>query len=397
MTDIQQSNASDPNTWRAVLAMTVLGIIGANMVIILPVIIGGLVDSLGLTSRQAGLIATAEFIGMAAANLGVAAVVHRWNRRALGVWMLVLMIAGNLSSVLADEFSVLFVTRVISGLSEGALVALMTAGVVSTRAPDRIFGTFLVANLSFAAISFTIIPRILQTWGAHGAFVWLAGLALCGMAVVHWFPRFAVNHGEQNEENTPAGGKIALVPAAFGLAAMFSFFLCIGSVWPYMERIGVFLGLTVETVGGRLALASIAGIVGAAMVAGLGIRLGRTLPLAIGTVSLAASLLLLLNGTGVFFIVVLIFMWAWIVTLSYLTGAMAIIDPLGRVASIGVAMQSAGLMLGPALSAVLLGQNQYLNVAWLGIIFSLLCLALIVPVVLPSDLRMRVSPSETSA
>ena len=331
MKNAQQTNAGDPNTWRAILAMTVLGIIGANMVLILPVVIGALVDTLGLTSRQAGMIATAEFIGMAAANLAIAAVVHRWNRRTLGISMLALMIAANLSSVFTSGFAVLFVTRIIAGLSEGALVALMTAGVVSTRAPDRIFGAFLVANLSFAAISFTIIPKILESWGTSGAFAWLAGLALIGMSIVHWFPAFAGSQGEQSGEAAPGSDKIALIPAALGLAAMFSFFLCIGAVWPYMERIGVVLGLSVETVGERLAGGSIAGIVGAAMVAWLGIRLGRTLPLAIGTVSLAACLLLLSYGNNVFFIVILIFMWAWIVTLSYLTGAMSILDPLGRV------------------------------------------------------------------
>lgn len=392
MTNTQRTKASDPNTWRAILAMTALGIIGANMVLILPVVIGGLVDSLGLTSSQAGLVATAEFIGMAVANLAVAAVVHRWNRRTLGFSMLALMIAGNLSSVVVDGFAVLFVTRVICGLSEGALIALMTAGVVSTRSPDRIFGTFLIANLSFAAISFTIIPKILASWGISGAFVWLAGLAILGMTVVHWFPAFARDEGDQSADADSGSSKVALVPAALGLAAMFSFFLCIGAVWPYMERIGVYLGHSVETVGEHLAVASLAGIVGAAMVAWLDIKLGRTIPLIVSIFALAACLILLLHGDNVFFVVVLIFMWAWIVTLTYLTGAMAILDPLGRVASIGVAMQSAGLMFGPALSALFLGENQYLNVAWLGIIFSLLCLALIVPVVLPEDFRMRTRP-----
>jgi len=265
MTSPERIIASDPNTWRAILAMSVLGIIGANVLIILPIIIGAVVDSLGLTSRQAGLMATAEFIGMAAGNLAIAAVIHRWNRRSLGLAMLLLMLAGNLASVFAGVFTELFVTRTVCGLSEGALVALMTAGVVSTRAPDRIFGAFLVANLSFAAISFKIIPGILNAWGISGAFVWLAVLALAGISVLHWFPAFTGNHVDKTQAETSGSGKIALVPVVLGLAAMFSFFLCIGGVWPYMERIGVSLGMSVETVADRLAGGSLAGIFGAAI------------------------------------------------------------------------------------------------------------------------------------
>lgn len=382
-------NTSDPNSWRAILAMTVLGIVGSNMVLILPVVVGALIDILGLTSRQAGFMATAEFIGMAAGNLVIASLIHSWNRRSLGFLMLLLMIAGNITSVFADGFAALFITRTICGLSEGALVALMTAVVVSTRAPERIFASFSIANLIIAAISFKIIPGIIAAWGTNGAFVWLAGLACLGMSVLHWLPAFAVQPVESGPDAKAIKSRIALVPAIMGLAAMFSFSLAIGAVWPYMERIGVSQGLSVENVASWLAAGSFAAIAGALMVTWLGTRLGRTLPVSFGSMALAACLLLLIYASNVFVIVVLVFMWAWVVTLSYLTGAMALLDPLGRVASIGVAMQSSGLMVGPALSAMIISGDQYIKVGWVGIICALVCVVLIVPIVLPADLKMR--------
>ena len=118
----------------------------------------------------------------------------------MGFLMLLLMIAGNITSVFADGFAALFITRTICGLSEGALVALMTAVVVSTRAPERIFASFSIANLIIAAISFKIIPGIIAAWGINGAFVWLAGLACLGMSVLHWLPAFAVQPVESGPD-----------------------------------------------------------------------------------------------------------------------------------------------------------------------------------------------------
>ncbi len=77
-----------------------------------------------------------------------------------------------------------------------------------------------------------------------------------------------------------------------------------------------------------------------------------------------------------------IYNFAWNLTHPFLLAAMASFDRRGRVVVYAVAMQMAGLAIGPGLAASVISEGDYINVNWLGAGLFVVSLALILPPVL---------------
>jgi hypothetical protein len=57
----------------------------------------------------------------------------------------------------------------------------------------------------------------------------------------------------------------------------------------------------------------------------------------------------------------------WPLTRKGVPGTMAILDPLGRAASMSVGFQNGGQALGPALASIILGESGYAGVGFIGL------------------------------
>ena len=130
-------------------------------------------------------------------------------------------------------------------------------------------------------------------------------------------------------------------------------FVAIGATWPLMGRLGQSLGLSDEVIAATLSLAAIFGILSGVLVAFLGDRVGRRVPLAVGSLALAGVMLFLSRSEGVaayrFGAVAVLFLMVFIV--PYYTAVMGLLDRSGRMASLSMGIQFAGLAIGPLLAA----------------------------------------------
>ena len=382
---------ADVNSSRATAAMVGLLVVAAFATVMMPLMLGAFVDHLGLSAREAGLVAAAEMSGVFCATLGIVLVVHRWNRRGLALGGLLLLLAADLAAAAVSVFPLLAGARFVAGLGAGLVIATMKASIAATRDPVRVFGVMGMSLLLTGAIGLPLLPKVIQPWGTGGAYLVLAALVLPGLPLLRWLPPYAVTAvGSQ-----PSGQRVDIPWAALGLVALLSYFISFGAVGPFMERLGVASGLEAASVGRVLGAGSAAGIAGAALATWLGIRAGRAWPFCIAVCCSIGSLWLLVGGMrpATFVVAAIIVNAAALFTGPYVLGSLAALDRQGRVLVTGLMMQAIGLAAGPALAGLLIADGSYARVGWLGIVGYSISFVLFLPLMLRLDRRQVSMPA----
>ena len=137
----------------------------------LPMVVGTAVDDLGLSARQAGLLASAEMAGAGLGTFVVSPRVHLWNRRRIASIGLASIFVGAVASILSGSYELLIPSRALTGLGEGVIVAAVIASMSGGRAPERLFGLWTIFNMLIAStMFFVVMPRVIAFWGADGVF-----------------------------------------------------------------------------------------------------------------------------------------------------------------------------------------------------------------------------------
>jgi MFS transporter, DHA1 family, inner membrane transport protein len=378
-------NAVDINGARAITAMVGLGVVAAFATVVMPIMVGAMVDHLGLSARNAGLVAAAEMSGVFGATLAVVLVVHRWNRRRLALVGLSLLCVANLVAATADTFAVLVGTRFAAGLGAGLVMVTVQASMAATRDPVRAFGILGMSMLLAGVVGLPGMPLAVKPWGTTGAYLVLASLVLPGLLLLRWLPAYAAIEARSPSQRT----RLDIPWVVVGLAALLCYMMSFGAVGPYMERLGVASGLDVATVGKVLGAGSIGGMVGAALATWLGTRAGRAWPLFLGIFCSIGSLWLLVNGMqpATYTAAAVVLMLAAMFTGPYVMGSLAALDRQGRVLVTGLMMQAVGLAAGPALAGLLVTGDNYVRVGWFGIAGYGAGFALFLPLLLRIDAR----------
>jgi len=372
----------------ATKALTIgIGIAAASPVILLPIVVGAMIDTLGISAREAGLVAAAEMLGAGVATLALSLRVHSWNRRMIILCALGLFILANLTAILAESWTALAAIRFVAGIGGATTAATVNAALAGTRNPDRSFGLFIMSALTLAVVGLPGLSFVTAVWGLSGAYV---AFAILGAIALLAAPRFPLFNGVRAAIGHKSG-QVARGRAAVALLAILIYFIGQGAVWTYLERIGVYAGIDATRVGGALGIAHIAGVIGAALAAWFGKRFGRARPMIAGFLVSFASVYLLggsasyaayLGAAG-------FFAFAWYFTLSYFFGLKSALDPSGRIIVLAVTMQAAGLAIGPAVAGMLVIGSDYTWVVLLGMLSYGVSLVLITPVAVALDREAR--------
>jgi predicted MFS family arabinose efflux permease len=359
------------------------GILGGISVVVMPMLVGLMINLFGLSSAAAGRVASGELLGVALGSLAVATLVSRWPLKAVAVLNVACIVIGNALTIgTAGEH--LHIARLIAGVGAGGSIALMSAIVATSHAPDRLFGVFFSVLLLLATVFFYSAELVAQHLGEYGMYFVFIALSLCSVMLSLLFVpptrRVPASVQAHSTANAPVTLPTRWGIVGAGLFAMFLFFAGCGAVWVYMERIGVANGLDPEAARSVLGSATIAGAIGACLATLAGVRFGRLAPLL-----LAGSVLLLMMAmiafglnAATFPAVALGFVLTWMFTLPYLMGTMAVIDPLGRAASLAVGFQNGGQALGPAVASLMIAGTNYSRVGVMGLSCLLLSLAVYV-------------------
>lgn len=356
----------------------------------LPIVLGAVVDRVGLSEGHAGLIASLELAGMAASALLLAPRMGVLPLRALALAGAGLALSAHAASTLASGFAALAAARALAGLAEGALVAAGNALLATSVDPDRLAARMqIVAGLAAACV-LSGLPHAVDVAGQRGAFGAMALLVLACVPILALIPPAARVARSRPPTEITAGRASTVLAAAFLLAAGE------GALWAFLERMGVRAGLSAASIGFVLGATTLVGLLGAGLAVWQGTRFGRRAPITAGIACQAASCWVVAHATtpGAYLAATLGYGLSFFFVQPYLVGTAAVMDPRGRIVAAYAGAGLVGAAIGPALGGALVQRFSYPALGWQLAVASAAAIALLLPVATQLD---RVSDQSRSS
>ncbi|MFQ6851844.1 MFS transporter [Streptomyces sp. 35M1] len=324
---------------------------------LLPTVVGRLSAHLGLSPAQAGLVGSALLLSSAGAGFALAGRVERFGARTPARAGLVLAAVGYGCAALAGSVPLVVLGVMVGGFGSGTATAVAASGIAARRNPHRTSSLGLLTVSATAGVLYLTIPHL---GGGHR----LPFAAIALVALLVW-PATARLDGARTAEETssPVTGRLPHRRSGLVLAGgMLVWSMAQNALWGVSSRIGVVqAGLSEVTVGAVFAAALGAGLLGVTGAGLLGARIGRAVPIGLGTVVIAASIVLSSSARDLGSFATGEIMWNTVypVVLSYLIGLAASLDVRGRWAVLAGSASSVGVACGPLLGSVLSEEAGY--------------------------------------
>lgn len=342
------------------LVMIGLSMLGNSSLVVQPMIVGGLVDHLGFTERQAGFVASVELSGLSLGMLVLVGIAQHIPRNILAAAAIAVVVASNVASCAVHQFETMLLVRFIGGVGGAMSLAVFLTMGASQERPERVFAIVNAVSIAYSGVFTPFAPSILQAWQLPGLFLVLAAVALLMIPLVRGVPVASRAVQAAHLQSAPSmTGRWIPALIIMLLLMMLLLYTGHGAIWAYQERIGVGLGLSSHAVGKWIGVSMLVGGVGGSLLAGaLGLRLGRVWPqlLSLGISAVAAVLLVYGTTPLLFGLACGLVALSWFYGLPYQMGLLAAFDPRGRANMAGLVMTTGGSAVGPALAAILIGQ-----------------------------------------
>jgi len=278
----------------------------------------------------------------------------------------------------------------LAGLGYGFVFAATVSGAAATREPDRVYAIGNGGALLIVVCVMAVLPMVGARLGALGIFAALACLAVVSSPFFVGF-----TSGRRVEQTQLA---VWRVPGAPGLLfAWAAFSTGTGALYAFSERIGKSINLPGAQIALVLSAGVFVGLIGTAVAAVLGRRVNRPRALGLGLCGSGLSCLLLgFAANLVIFAAGVCVYWVFYMFLySYLLGTAAVLDPAGRVGTLGGGLERLGYGLGAGMGGILAEHATYSSTGVLGFLGCTLGLALGFPSLFRA-LKMRDNESVQS-
>jgi MFS transporter, DHA1 family, inner membrane transport protein len=361
----------------------------------MPFQIGALMDGTHRSAAQAGIFG---FIEVGALALGMILISTRADRlptRLLGLIGCLTATVANIGLFTVASFPLQLLFAACAGLGYGTIFSATVAAAAATEMPDRIYAIANGGALLLIVAFMAAIPFGTARLGALGVFGSLALLvAGCSPFLLGLRRAGAPVRTRLSAWRTPgaAGLLFAWMMASFGTTALYAF----------TERIGKSIHIAQDEIAWVLSAGVFVGVAGTGAAAVLTGRIGRKLALEVGMIGSGLSCLIIGFGTSLFWFATGIFVY-WIFYMflySYLLGTAAILDPSGRVVTLGGGLERLGYALGAAAGGVLAEHVSYSSTGVLGAVGCALGLMVGFPslfrVLSPDHAPQRTRTSETT-
>jgi predicted MFS family arabinose efflux permease len=344
------------------MSAILVGLIGALVIFITPGFLAIVAQKSGLDDAHLGYIAAWDINSMAV-SVGLSTfALSRLSWRWAVATGLALIALGNLATAYAVTFDEIAAARVLAGAGEGIAIGFSFAALGRAANPDRAFAIYLVAGALFSSVFLYALPAIQSAVSPQILFIANAIITVLAALSLLAFPE-----GRKNEDDVFAqGGRLDLRFAIGALAGVFFYFLAMGAMWSYAERIGSASGLTPTTIAQGLSFGTIAGVLGAALAGMIPQRFGRSVPLALsGIVSVVSFLMLLGHVPPTLFIAsIIMLLFGWNFSQPLLSGICSEACAQGRVVCAMGSIQTFGTGLGPAAAAATLSSGSFAIAIW---------------------------------
>ncbi|WP_328668977.1 MFS transporter [Streptomyces sp. NBC_00328] len=345
-------SARTPTPWPLVALFTA-GYLAAYL---LPTTVGRLDAGLPLSATQAGAVGSVLLLGSASAGFLLASRVDRFGPRALARAGLLLAAAGFGTAALSAAVPLVVTGAVVGGFGSGTATTVAATGIAGRRDPHRVTTLGLLGVSGLAGALYLTIPRLGPGHGLPLAAI--ACTALLALCLTGRLPARAPADRAVRATAPLPHRRSGLLLAG----AMLFWSLAQNSLWGVSGRIGLTqAGLTEVKVGAVFAVALGAGLLGTIGAGTLGPRLGRALPIGLGTALIAGCIALSAAATDLTSFATGEIAWnaLYPVVLSYVIGLAASMDPRGRWAVLVGSASSLGTACGPLTGSLLSASAGY--------------------------------------
>ncbi|WP_055598778.1 MFS transporter, partial [Streptomyces aureus] len=342
--------SSRPRVPGALVALVSLFTAGYLAPYLLPTVVGRLSAGLGLTPAQAGLVGSVLLLGSSTAGFTLAARGDRIGPRRAARAGLLAMAVGYGSAAATGIVPLVVAGAVLGGLGSGTATAVAAAGIAGQRDPHRASTLGLLSVSATAGALYLTLPHLS---GGHAPPL----LAIACAAALVWPLTSRLPGGiREPRESAPTGPLPHRTAGAVLAGGILLWSLSQNALWGVSGRIGLTqAGLSEVTVGAVFAAALGAGLLGVTAAGALGSRLGRAVPIGVGTVVIGGCVLLSSAAEDLASFATGEILWnaCYPVVLSYLLGLAASLDPRGRWAVLVGAASSLGVACGPLAGSLL--------------------------------------------
>ncbi len=342
-----------------IIRASVLGSIAVLPILILPALVGALVDYALFTEAEAGWVVAVGFAGSALGAIATGLRIQHLDPRMLAVVGLITLAIFDALSMLVNQLPVwMFVTfRFISGIGGAVAYAAVMASIAASSIPERGYGIFMAFQFGISAIGLYGLPLVLADIGIVGTFLLMAAAAALSLTLQN-----AVIHRSVVVEDAVIEFHRLIKPAAILAMLGIGFYEAANFMYyTYSDRIGVAYALPSYRIGEILGVSSLLGIPAALIVVWIADRFGQLRPLLFAlSLSIGAIVSLLFPaGTTTYIASMYVLGFAWSFGLSFFYALEARLDPGGSVVVVGGFFTATGSVAGPALAATLVAPDSY--------------------------------------
>jgi len=370
---------------KSLLPSITIGVMGNGVIYMIPLLVGGMVSDRGFDEQVAGYMASADLGGYALATFLTAMLLDRVPWRRMAYVALTVLIAANIATTFSHGITEFACARIASGLGCGVLAALASVTIGQSEEPDRNYGFLLAASLLYGTAALWGLPVMLGRFGLNSAYWLLAGLGVLICLVVPSIPA-----GRPAPARTQESGRRMphWLLAAAVLLSILLFWADQNDVYAYIERVGNASQISPEFIGFSLGVANLTGFFGASLVAALGSRAGRLVPILVATVVNLGCLYVLSRPAmpWVYLAAIAVTSFTWNIVNPFQLGVLASVDPTGKALALAATVTGAGLAIGPAIGAAAIGIGSYPAIFWLAGGLAVVSVLLMLPALrVPAD------------
>ena len=370
--------------------------VGLLTLLMLPFLMGAMMDGLGLTEGTTGLILSVEFTLAMVSSLLISPYINRVPRRTIAIAGTLMAIAANILSAYITDVALLISVRAFAGFGAGLALAAGNSVIASAEDPDKTAGQ---VNVLFVVLMIAVMLGfgfIADNFGLTGTYYGVAATYAVMLIMVIRLPQYVDSNGDEESTESSTGKKtavrlIGLVPIGM-MITMFLFSMRDTMGWAFVEQIGVHLGYSTSEMGMILALQAFIALIGPLIVAKVGTKFGITIPVLIGIIghgSITLGYLMASDSKFFYTAIVLMNATAYFYALAYLTGLAASLDKEGRVVAATGSFIALGIAVGPAFAGQLIDLGGYGLAAWSIIIVVALTVIAAIPPLKAARARER--------
>ncbi|MDQ9090210.1 MFS transporter [Pseudoalteromonas haloplanktis] len=355
----------------------------------MPSVIGAYVNFSHLTPSQIGVMTSSEMLGIliTSASSFLWLKLINYHKTVLVVLTLLLITNSlNMLFVIANWSAyALFVLRFIAGLETGIIYAIAVVVIGQQKNTERLFSSLVSCQIVYGSIGFSCITALSQYLGLASIYIFfnifiMLALSACflgnGFRQIHHVVSIQSQTLSSNTEKNFLLLKVVLAIALY--------YVVQGSVWAYIEPIGISLGLSSIQIGGILSVGFTLSFIGSLCSLNVYRKMGRSSTVWV-TICLQIICLLTISyaPTGLwtaylFAVATIVYQVLWSLIVPLMMALLCLSDNTKQYSAWSISAFKIGLIVGPLFAVALISLSGYeilINVSCIVLVISGLLLS----------------------